>query len=357
MSGTSLDGVDAVLIHFADGLPLPSMVSHFNPYPENLRRRLRALQAPGPDELTAAARAANEIALRYADAVGAVLLKAAMKPEAVAAIGAHGQTLRHDPAAGYSLQILNAPLLAERTGITVVADFRNRDIAAGGQGAPLVPAFHDAIFRSPGQHRVILNIGGFANITRLAPNQSVIGFDCGPGNILLDAWAVQHLNQPMDAGGNWARTGKCHGPLLAEMRRHPFFQATPPKSCGYEQFSLGWLSTLPQVSELAPQDVQATLAALTVQGAADALKQWCPGTEEVYVCGGGAHNPVLLEGLQRALNGVRLGTTSAIGLDPDWVEAAAFAWLAHRRLAGLPGNLPSVTGADGPRVLGAIHAP
>ncbi len=354
MSGTSLDGVDAALVEIGDdGFPtLRHAVCR--PYPESLRGELLVLQAPCANELHEAAVLGSRLAILYAEAVEGLLADAKLSPEAIRAIGCHGQTVRHNPAAGYTLQIGNAALLAERTGIAVVADFRSRDIAAGGQGAPLVPACHDALFRDPARHRAILNIGGIANLTDLAPGRPVRGFDCGPGNLLLDGWAARHLGKAYDAGGRWGASGQVVPDLLARLQSHPFFVLPPPKSCGREQFNLAWLDSKLGGAE-APADVQATLGALTVDAAADALRAWCGVPDDIYVCGGGAHNDALMDLLAAALPQTRVATTDALGLPADWVESVAFAWLAHRTVAGLPGNLPEVTGAKGLRVLGAIY--
>jgi anhydro-N-acetylmuramic acid kinase len=262
--------------------------------------------------------------------------------------------VRHAPHQGYTIQLDNPALLVELTGITVVADFRSRDIAAGGQGAPLVPAFHDALFRSPDAHRVILNLGGIANLTNLAPESATTGFDCGPGNILMDAWAQRHLGQRYDHDGAWAATGKVLPELIDRLLAHPFLALTPPKSCGREEFNLAWLTTILSGSER-PEDVQATLAAFTVKTVADAVRRHCETPDELYVCGGGAYNGALMRQLAEALPRSRTTTTDFLGLPANHVEATAFAWLAWRTLQGEPGNLPAVTGARGPRILGAIY--
>lgn len=353
MSGTSLDGVDAALVDF-DAAPGRLVAHHFLPFPDDVRAEALALNAPGPNELERAALFANRLALLYAEAVAALLAEAGQP--AVAAIGAHGQTVRHRPDQGYTLQLLNAALLAERTRLRVVADLRSRDVAAGGHGAPLVPGFHAACFARPDRHRVIANVGGIANVTDLAPGQPVTGFDTGPGNVLMDLWAAEHLDRRYDADGAWAASGQVVEPLLAAMLADPYFASPPPKSTGRDDFHRGWLERFP-VRTHAPADVQATLAALTARSVGTAVRRWCGGADELYVCGGGAHNAALMQALAVALPGSRVATTAAEGIDPDWVEAMAFAWLARETLAGRPGNLPGVTGAAGPRVLGAIHAP
>jgi len=353
MSGTSLDGIDAVVAAF-DNERIECVATHYAPYDESIRAETLDLHGAGYDELHGAAMLANRLAGAYADAVAALLAKAGIAPSAIRAIGCHGQTVRHAPHEGYTLQLNNPALLAELTGIAVVADFRSRDIAAGGQGAPLVPAFHDALFRSGAAHRVILNIGGIANVTDLAPGRATAGFDCGPGNMLMDTWAQLHLGRPYDEDGNWARQGKILPALLDRLLAHPFLNLLPPKSCGREQFNLAWLN-MQLAGDESPADVQATLTALTASAAVNAVRGQCGAPDELYVCGGGARNGALMARLAEQLPGCRVATTDFLGLPADWVEAAAFAWLARRTLRGEPGNLPAVTGARGARVLGAIY--
>ncbi len=353
MSGTSLDGVDAALVDFST--PTPSVVATaYLAYPADLREHLSRLHRPGQDDLHQAALLANRLADIYAKGVHAVLDLAGTQQTAVRAIGCHGQTIRHLPQSGYSLQLNNPALLAELTNITVIADFRSRDIAAGGQGAPLVPAFHSTCFRDALRHRVILNIGGIANLTNLPPHGPTSGFDCGPGNMLLDAWAHQHLKCNFDEGGRWAATGKILPELLAKLLAHDFFRLDPPKSCGSEQFNLPWLTDCLTGNE-APAAVQATLIQLTALSIQQAMLNWCGDFEEVYLCGGGVHNTALRRSIETLLPQAVVHTTEVLGLPPDWVEAVAFAWLAHRTLTGLPGNQPEVTGAHGLRILGAIY--
>ena len=354
MSGTSLDGVDAALVEItAAGAPC-CVATHFIAYPDDLRSAALALQVPGNAELHRAAVLANRLADIYGQTTNELLVATKTQARAVRAIGCHGQTVRHAPGDGYSLQLNNPARLVEQTGITVVADFRSRDIAAGGQGAPLVPAFHDAVFRAAQRHRIIVNIGGIANLTDLAPARPVRGFDCGPGNMLVDAWARRHLGSTYDSGGQWARRGKVLPGLLARLRGHPFLAVPPPKSCGREEFGSAWLDTQLDGGE-APADVQATLVALTATSISDAIVQWCGIPAELFVCGGGVHNNALMDALAAELAGTAVGTTDALGLPADWVEAVAFAWLAYRTLHELPGNLPEVTGARGARLLGAIY--
>ena len=277
-----------------------------------------------------------------------------MPPDAIAALGCHGQTIRHRPDSGYTLQLANPARLAERTGITVVADFRSRDVAAGGQGAPLVPAFHAALFGSGDRHRVVVNLGGIANVTDLPPGGTVRGFDTGPGNTLLDAWCERHNGAPFDRDGAWAASGRVIPALLASLLADPYFALSPPKSTGRDHFNLDWLEQKVGGSP-APADVQRTLLELTAVTVGNAIAEHCRGAVEVLVCGGGANNVELLRELAAKLGTRRLATTGSLGVPVDEVEALAFAWLARETLAGRAGNLPAVTGAVGPRVLGAVY--
>jgi anhydro-N-acetylmuramic acid kinase len=301
-----------------------------------------------------AAQLGNHLSQLYATATRSLLRKCGVRPEEVQAVGCHGQTIRHRPDAGYTIQLGNGAVLAELTGITVVCDFRSRDIAAGGQGAPLVPAFHHAIFAAPPVHRVILNLGGIANITDLPPSGRVRGFDTGPANILMDAWIRKTSGSAFDRDGEWAASGSPIEALLASLVEHEYFRRKPPKSTGRDLFNLEWLQSYLTGHETAA-DVQATLLALTARSVAADIRKYCTGTREVYACGGGARNSRLLAALQAALPDARVSTTSELGIDPDWVEACAFAWLARQALRLAPGNVPSVTGAIGARVLGNIH--
>ena len=353
MSGTSLDGVDAVLAD-ARGSQFRLRASVHLPYPAKLRSRLLALQESAHDEFHRAALLANEVSDLYAGAVRRLLARARVGVRAVAAIGCHGQTVRHRPADSYTLQLVNGARLAERSGITVVCDFRSRDIAAGGEGAPLVPAFHRAMFADARRSRAIVNIGGITNLTLLLARGAVTGFDCSPGNCLLDAWIWEKQRKSYDAGGAWAASGRVIPPLLAKLLAHPFFRRRPPKSTGREEFNLRWVKRALAGRERAA-DVQATLTELTALAIARAVRRYSAGAREVFVCGGGARNRALLARLAASLPGKRLATTAALGIDPQHVEALAFAWLARETLKGRPGNLPAVTGARGPRVLGAIY--
>jgi anhydro-N-acetylmuramic acid kinase len=355
MSGTSLDGVDAVLASF-DGRQVECLASHHVPFDDAIRGEALALHEHGHDELHRAALLGNRLAGTYADAVAGLLAKVSHggTPPAIRAIGCHGQTVRHAPHDGYTLQLNNPALLVELTGITVVADFRSRDIAAGGQGAPLVPAFHDALFRAPDVHRLILNLGGIANLTDLAPGRATTGFDCGPANMLMDAWAQKHLGRPYDEGGTWAASGAVLPDLLGRLLRHPFLALPPPRSCGREEFNLAWLELQLSGGERT-EDVQATLAEFTAASIVEAVRHHCGSADEAYVCGGGARNTTLMRLLAaRGLAG-RVATTDFLGLPAEHVEATAFAWLARRTLHGEPGNLPAVTGARGSRILGAVY--
>lgn len=354
MSGTSLDGVDAVVADFSAATPRLK-AKHFLPFAAELRHELLALNRAAPDELHRCMVAANQLAECYAEASQTLLAKAGISAQTVRAIGCHGQTLRHRPESGYTVQIGNAALLAELSGITVVSDFRSRDIAAGGQGAPLVPAFHERILRHPEIHRVIVNIGGIANLTDLPPNSHpVSGFDCGPGNLLLDAWCQRYCGLAFDEDGRWAASGKVLPKLLARLQSEPFFALPPPKSTGRDLFNPDWLHDQLEGRE-APADIQATLLELTCWGIADAILQHAPGATEIYLCGGGARNTTLRERLAALLPNCTVDTTASLGTDPDFLEALAFAWLARQSLLGQPGNLPAVTGARHFCVLGAIH--
>jgi len=353
MSGTSLDGVDAVLVDFSGDRPR-TLATFWMPYSTAIRQQALQLQTAQRDEIRSAALLANELARCYAEAVRQLLAKSGADPARIAAIGCHGQTIRHQPAAGYSVQLNNPALLAELAGISVVADFRSRDIAAGGQGAPLVPAFHAAVFSDSARHRVILNIGGIANLTDLNPGKAVRGFDCGPGNLLLDAWIERHLGLRYDEAGDWAGRGRVLPELLRSLLADAFFGISPPKSCGRDEFNLPWIEDRLAGSER-PEDVQATLLELTAQSATQAILRWCGKPAELFVCGGGLRNLALMASLQRHLPDCRVAGTDSLGQPADWVEAVAFAWLAWRTLRGETGNLAEVTGARGPRILGAIY--
>lgn len=353
MSGTSVDGVDAVLADFGS-TPCRTLGRRHVAFDSALRAELDALQSGGADELHRAALAANALMDCCADAVRGVLDEARLAPSDIAAIGLHGQTVRHRPELHFTTQLANPARLAEACRIGVVADFRSRDVAAGGQGAPLAPALHAALFRDASRHRVVVNIGGIANVTDLPPDGPVRGFDTGPGNTLLDAWCRRHRGAAFDRDGAWAATGLPIAPLLEALCADPYFALPPPKSTGRDHFNPGWLEARLRPG-YAPADVQRTLLALTAATIADAVAAQCPGASEVVVCGGGAHNGALLRELAGNLGDRALATTATYGVPVSDVEALAFAWLARESLAGRPGNLPSVTGARGARVLGAIY--
>jgi anhydro-N-acetylmuramic acid kinase len=353
MSGTSLDGVDAALVDLSQTSPR-LVSSFFQTYPEPLKEALLVLHQASPNELHEAQLVANRLAREYAEATHALLKKAGVPAAQIQAIGCHGQTVRHRPEHGYSIQLNNAALLAELTGINVVSDFRSRDIAAGGQGAPLVPAFHDKVLRHPNIHRAILNIGGIANLTDLAPNRTTSGFDTGPGNLLMDAWIARHLGESFDKNGAWAASGKIIPALLQSLLNESFFSAAPPKSTGRDLFNLAWLDRYLTGNEVLA-DVQATLLALTGDSITTAVQHFCAGAKEIYLCGGGAHNEALVAYLQRRLPHYRIQKTEGLGIAADWMEAIAFAWMAQQALHLRPSNLPAVTGAKHPCVLGAIY--
>ncbi len=359
MSGTSLDGVDAVVADFAPAAGgVCATLGHAHlAFAPDLHAELLALQASGPDELVRAARAANRLADRYAQAIDAACRGAAIEPVMVTAVGVHGQTVRHRPAEGWTWQINNPSRVAERAGMTVVADFRGRDIAAGGQGAPLVPAFHAALFGAADRHRVIVNLGGIANITDLPPHGTVHGFDTGPGNVLLDLWCARHRGTAFDANGAWAASGTPDPAALRVLHDEPFLALPPPKSTGRDLFNAAWLDArLDAMSWRGrAEDMQATLTVYTAQTVAAAINAHARGAAEVLVAGGGARNAMLLRMLADALPGLRVASTETLGVASDHVEALAFAWLAREALAGRPGNLPAVTGAGGLRILGAIY--
>ena len=362
MSGTSLDGVDGVIADLSPDAPSLVRAVAGEPFDPDFKAELLSLNSTGPNELHRAALAANQLAGVYARVVERLLQIAAVQGihrQDIIAIGAHGQTVRHQPQAfgtGYTLQLNNPALLAELTGMDVIADFRNADVAAGGQGAPLVPAFHAALWADAAQSRAVLNIGGISNISLLPAGGTVQGFDCGPGNALLDFWCQRHTGRPFDDAGAWAASGQVHTALLARLRQAPYFQQTPPKSTGRDLFNPDWLSAQLTGFESVPAvDVQASLTALTALTCAQDLRRHLPGAAQLLVCGGGALNSELMRQLALALPGVQVLSTQARGLPPLQVEAAAFAWLAQAFTLKQPGNLVAVTGAKGPRVLGALH--
>jgi anhydro-N-acetylmuramic acid kinase len=361
MSGTSADGIDAALTAITpSGTRL--LAHHSLSFDAPLRHEIHALCQPGPNEIERAGAMDTRLGELFAQAANQLLNLCELPPSRICAIGSHGQTIRHRPSGTtshpFSWQIGDANIIAARTGITTVADFRRRDIAHGGQGAPLVPAFHAAAFSHPHSNRAIVNIGGIGNISWLPAGGDVLGFDTGPGNTLMDAWIARHRGLAYDANGQWAASAAPDSALLAQLLKHPYLQRPTPKSTGREEFHLGWLDQQLQGFEaISPDAVQATLAQLTVETIAQHLLQ-CPEAHrggELYLCGGGAHNQHLQNSLSQRLTGFKVMHTSALGIDPDWVEAAAFAWLAHRRLAKQPGNLASATGAQQDAMLGAVY--
>ena len=364
MSGTSLDGVDGVLLSFESGEndALRTLTHVHRPFPTALKAELLALNASGNDELHRAALAANALARVYAEVIAALLERSQTAPAAVRAIGAHGQTVRHRPGEfdgiGYTLQ-LNAPaLLAESTGIDIVADFRSRDVAAGGTGAPLVPAFHRALFGRTDATVAVLNIGGISNLTVLHRDGRTTGFDCGPGNALMDHWCELHTGHDFDALGAWAASGRVLEPLLGSMLAEPFFSRKPPKSTGRDLFNAQWLAQRLQpfaTRQPRAEDVQATLAELTARACAAEMRTHADDACRLLVCGGGALNDELMRRLAANLPGMAVSTTEPCGLPPMQVEASAFAWLARAFVEGRPGNLSAVTGACGSRILGALY--
>lgn len=364
MSGTSLDAVDGALIEMDDapaGVRTAGFVSH--PLDSALRDELESLQTPGRDELARGALSANRLADAYAAVVAALLAEADCTASSITAIGAHGQTVRHRPELGYTIQLLNAARLAEACGIPVVSDLRAGDIAAGGQGAPLAPAFHAHLFRHPVERRVVVNLGGIANVSLLPPAaatmQAVLGFDTGPANTLLDQWCRRHTGAAFDRDGDWARSGQRDDALLVAWLAEPYFGLAPPKSTGRELFNLDWLerslAARGDAATLEPRDVQATLVELSAITVARACRTFA--ADRVFACGGGARNRYLMERLAAHAAPAPLASTQALGVEPQAVEAAAFAWLAARRVDGSPGSLPSVTGARGARVLGLLAEP
>lgn len=362
MSGTSVDGIDCALLRAAeDKLLLEATLQY--PMPGPMREAVAALSHSGDGEIERLGVLDRHLGQLFADAANALLESAGVPAAAVTAIGSHGQTVRHRPPSGgrsrsdsFSLQIGDPNSIAEITGITTVADFRRRDIASGGEGAPLAPAFHAAAFSEPGVSRAVVNIGGIANVSLLRGTELVAGFDCGPGNTLMDHWTHRHRGETYDAGGRWAASGECQPALLQRLLAHPYLDLRGPRSTGKEDFNLDWLDgVMADFPGTAPEDVQATLTQFTADAIARSLRDSDLQVSELYICGGGAHNDNLRARIGDALPWVRVADTEELGIAADWVEAATFAWLAMCSLAGLSGNAPVVTGAAGPRVLGAIY--
>ncbi|HEY0659736.1 MAG TPA: anhydro-N-acetylmuramic acid kinase [Lysobacter sp.] len=362
ISGTSADGIDAALVRFDDASRCELLLGRTYPWPDELRTLLIALgQGGDTGSLDEVGTLDVRIGEHFAAAVLQLLDEADVAPKQVRAIGSHGQTVRHRPDGArfdgrhpFTMQLGDAHVIAERTGITTVADFRRRDVAAGGHGAPLLPGLHNALLHSPAEDRAVLNLGGIANFTLLPANGEVRGFDTGPANALMDAWCARHLGQPFDSEGAFAAQGVVDRDLLARLLDEPWFALPPPKSTGREVFHLDWVETRLRGDEN-PTDVQATLLELSAVTIADALRAQQPQTKRVLACGGGVRNAGLLRRIGANLPGVVVDSTASHGVDPDFVEAMGFAWLARQALAGQPGNLPGVTGARGPRVLGAVY--
>ncbi len=360
MSGTSIDGIDAALINTKQGIF--SLSGHHSiDFTAECRNEILKLCAPGNNEIQRMGTLDRQLGEAFARCCNELLQKFGIPPQKVRAIGSHGQTIRHHPQGingpGFTCQIGDPNTIAELTGITTVADFRRRDIAAGGEGAPLVPAFHQAVFTSPTANRAVINIGGMANISVLQRDGSYSGFDTGPGNVLMDSWIQEHLNQPYDENGQWSLTGQVDTELLHQLMNHPFIKALPPKSTGRETFNLSFLQdTLANINTNAnAADVQATLLAFTAQSIAEAVQLHASDCSEIYICGGGANNTALKNSLSEKLPDCSVASTEALGIPPQWVEASAFAWLAQQTLDKRPGNAPSVTGAKKPVILGGIY--
>ena len=348
MSGTSVDGIDAVIVNFNHQNP-ELIASHYTAFSPELRQHILSLCRPGENEINRLGELDVLLGKAFADAVKTLLKKTSISPEQIHAIGSHGQTIRHDPAREFTLQIGDPNIIAAETGITTIADFRRRDIALGGQGAPLVPAFHQAVFSSTAP-RAIVNIGGIANVTLLSEN--IIGFDTGPGNTLLDAWAEKNLQQPRDNNGEWARAGRLQSDLLNTLLNDAFFKLPAPKSTGREYFNLAWLEKY--LTPYSPVDIQTTLVELTAQSILSAIQPYF-STGEIFICGGGIHNAFLMERLRALGNHYTIESTKTLGIDPDWVEAMAFAWLAKQTMDKAPGNISSVTGAKQTGILGGVY--
>lgn len=358
MSGTSADAVDLALVDFAND-KITLTASHSVSLSPSIRQKIHALATPSDNEIDRLGELDQQLGEVFADSIGQLIKKSQLNPNQVIAIGSHGQTIRHRPPGSitnpFTLQIGDPNIIAERTGIATVADFRRRDMAAGGQGAPLVPAFHQAVFYSSAIDRVVVNIGGMANITWLPTSGKTLGFDTGPGNVLMDAWILKNLSKAYDANGNWAASGAANKDLLARLLAHPFLQQTAPKSTGREAFNLAWLEAELANLKIAPTDVQATLLALTAESIAKDIKQLTSASCEVFVCGGGAYNLKLMSELQSRLPQATLASTAEFGIAPEWVEAMAFAWLAKQTMERKNGNLSAVTGAKREVILGGVY--
>lgn len=359
MSGTSMDGIDALVVDFSQ--PRPELLGHlYVPWPDSVKERLKVLAHPGENEIERLGIADIEVANQFSQAVNRLLEETGILATHIRAIGSHGQTIRHRPDAAlpFTLQIGDPNRIAELTGITVIADFRRRDMAAGGEGAPLAPAFHAAVFRDQSENRAVLNLGGIANITVLPSDSSsgVRGFDTGPANTLMDSWITHCQKQPFDENGNWAASGRIIPGMLENLLSDPYFSRPAPKSTGPELFNLEWLQQRqPGLDQLRPADVQATLCALTSESIKRALQTYAPDCQRLICCGGGTRNRTLMQQLKSGLGNIEVESTSSLGIDPERIESMAFAWLARQTLEGAAGNLPEVTGARHPRILGGIY--
>lgn len=358
MSGTSADAVDVALVDFSND-KTQLIATQSLALPSDIRQQIHALATPADNELDRMGQLDQQLGKLFADAINQFLTKYNLSPRQILAIGSHGQTIRHRPPDSvdypFTVQIGDPNVIAEHTGITTVADFRRRDMAAGGQGAPLVPAFHQAIFQNPTVDRAVVNIGGMANVTWLPKSGKTLGFDSGPGNVLMDAWIFKNLGKSYDANGDWASTGQINSALLHNLLAHPFFAQHPPKSTGRESFNLVWLNDQIAQSELSPEDIQATLLGLTAQSIARDIQRLSSSTCEVFVCGGGAYNLKLMSELARLLPYAKVASTSELGIDPEWIEAMAFAWLARQTMNRKCGNLSAVTGARHEVILGGVY--
>lgn len=360
MSGTSADGIDATLVEFSNAGSI-KLIGHYGAvFPDDLRHEILDLCQPGDNEIERLGQLDHRLAIAFASAANGLLEKLNVAATQITAIGSHGQTVRHHPPKSleypFTLQVGDPNIIAEMTAITTVADFRRRDMAAGGEGAPLVPAFHRAAFSDPSEKRIIINIGGMANVTDLTTESSQLGFDTGPGNTLMDAWIGRHKQQEYDSDGQWAASGKPNQALVEQLLTHPYFASPPPKSTGREAFNLEWIDhVLAQLPfQIAPRDVQASLLEATCQSIDRAIKAYIGDFDNTYVCGGGAFNGRLMARLNE-LSNQRTLTTQALGIDPQHVEGAAFAWLARQTLHRLPGNCPHATGATKAVILGGIY--
>lgn len=361
MSGTSIDAIDAAIVEFTSDKQIKILATHSHSMPETLKADIIELCEPGPNGVYRLGKVDIELGNMFARCVLELMNKSKVSTSEVIAIGSHGQTIRHMPneEIPFTIQIGDPNIITKVTGITTVADFRRRDMAFGGQAAPLAPAFHQYLFQTKESNRFIINLGGIANLTFLPKNleDKVIGFDTGPGNTLLDNWCYKHIHQPYDNEGRWAREGKINETLLQAMLDDPYFKKAAPKSTGREYFNLAWVSNYLEncADEISVKDVQATLTELTAKSIAKAVKQVHENPTEIFLCGGGVHNQLLSERIQANLPQYKIATTAKVGLDPEWVEAVTFAWLARQTMHHQPGNLPSVTGATRHTILGAIY--